>query len=77
MIASHSMGRWKMLLVPVLAAAATLASSGIPGMVSATYPDIMGCSEGCQVAAGGWPFPYAIDNPGISPVGSASMIGVA
>lgn len=63
-------------MVPVLAAAATLASSAIPGMVSATYPEIMGCSQACQVAAGGWPFPYAVDYPGLSPGGSAGLLGV-
>jgi hypothetical protein len=70
------MRRWKRLLVPTLAAVATLASSAIPGMVSASYPDIMGCYESCQVVAGGWPFPYVVDYPGLSPVHSASLFGV-
>jgi len=70
------MRRWKILLVPVLAAVATLASSAIPRMVSAAYPDIMGCAQACQVPAGGWPFPYVVDYPGLSPVGSASLVGV-
>ena len=41
----------------------------------ATYPDIMGCESACLVAAGGWPFPYLVDYPGLSPAGSASLIG--
>lgn len=64
-----------MLLVALLAAAATCASGAISGTVSASYPDIMGCEQACRVAAGGWPFAYAVDYPGISPVGSASMTG--
>lgn len=63
----------KSLLVTGLAVVATLASSAINGTVIATYPDIMGCKFGCLTAAGGWPAPYLIDYPGISPVGSVSL----
>jgi hypothetical protein len=65
--------KWKALLVASLAAGATLASSAIPGSVIAIYPGIMGCEKSCSVAAGGWPFPYLIDYPGISPMGSVSL----
>jgi hypothetical protein len=37
------------------------------------YPEIMGCESGCLAAAGGWPAPYLVDYPGISPVGSVSL----
>jgi hypothetical protein len=33
----------------------------------------MGCESGCLSAAGGWPVPYLVDYPGISPVGSVSL----
>jgi hypothetical protein len=61
------------LLAAGMAVIATLASSVIGGTVNATYPDIMGCESGCLVAAGGWPAPYLVDYPGISPVGSVSL----
>jgi hypothetical protein len=57
----------------IAAIIATLASSVVGGTVSATYPDIMGCESGCPAAAGGWPVPYLVDYPGISPVGSVSL----
>jgi hypothetical protein len=69
-------GRTSRLAAVVAASAAiiaTLASSVVGGTVSATYPDIMGCESGCMVAAGGWPVPYLVDYPGISPVGSVAL----
>ena len=65
----------KILPVSGLAAAATLATSTIDETVIATYPGIMGCQAGCRVAAVGWPVPYLVDYPGISPVGSVDLIG--
>ena len=65
----------KVVVVLVLAVGVTLASSGISRTVSATVPGIMGCEKSCQVAAAGWPLPYVIDYPGLSPVGSASLLG--
>ena len=62
------------LLVAVLAAAATLASSAIPGRVRAAYPGSMDCQQGCEFVAAGWPFPYLVDHPGISPTGSVSLV---
>lgn len=52
-----------------------LASTAVPGRTRAHYPDIMGCEAGCVVAAAGWPAPYAVDYLGISPVGSADLVG--
>jgi hypothetical protein len=65
--------RRKSLLAAGLAVIATLASSTIGGTVIAIYPEIMGCESGCLTAAGGWPAPYLVDYPGISPVGSVSL----
>lgn len=55
--------------------ALALLSSLVPGAVSATYSEIMGCELSCRVAAAGWPFPYLVDYPGISVVGSADLSG--
>ena len=62
-------------LVVVLALCATIAVSWIPGKGWIVRPDIMGCETGCTVAAGGWPFPYAIDGMSSSPIGSADAVG--
>jgi len=66
--------RWKALLVSVLAAGATLASSAISDKVRATYPGSMDCAQGCDFVAAGWPIPYLVDHPGISPTGSVSLV---
>ena len=39
----------------------------------AVYGDIMGCEAGCTVAAGGWPFAFVRDYPGMSVVGRADL----
>ena len=52
-----------------------LASSFRNGRSRAVYSEIMGCEQGCDVAAAGWPLPYLIDYPGISVVGSADLFG--
>ncbi|MEO8655129.1 MAG: hypothetical protein ABI409_13470 [Ramlibacter sp.] len=64
----------KVLLVSVIAAATTLASSVISGRVRAFYPGSMDCALGCEFVAGGWPFPYLVDHPAISPTGSVSLV---
>ncbi|MFC4595041.1 hypothetical protein [Sphingobium tyrosinilyticum] len=56
--------------------ALAIASSAYAGQAQALYAEIMGCEQGCAVAAAGWPLPYLIDYPGISVVGSASLIGM-
>jgi hypothetical protein len=58
----------------LLALLATGATSWVPRRSVARYPDIMGCEQGCAVAAGGWPFAFILDYPGISPVGSVSLV---
>ncbi|QNA88910.1 hypothetical protein G4G28_11180 [Massilia sp. Dwa41.01b] len=68
------MKRWRTVFtVTILAAMATLASSSVGAVVLAIYPDIMGCEAGCPTVAGGWPAPYLIDYPAISPVGSVAL----
>jgi hypothetical protein len=59
----------------LFAAIATLASSLIRQDVRTTYPEIFSCERSCQVAAAGWPFPYLVDYPGLSPSGSADLGG--
>lgn len=61
------------LPVAALAVIATLLSSYVPREVSATYGDIMGCEPSCRVVAGGWPFAYLVDYPGISVVGRVGL----
>ena len=63
----------KYFIVFILAIAFTLESSLIPAKVVTKYPDISYCANSCVVVAGGWPFPYLIDYPGISPVNSVSL----
>ena len=65
--------RW--ILVPLAGLALALLSSAKAGETSATYSEIMGCEQSCRVAAAGWPFPYLVDYPGISVVGSAGLSG--
>jgi hypothetical protein len=52
-----------------------LLSSVVPGRGRAAYSEIMGCEQGCEVAAAGWPVPYLVDYPGISVSGSAGLGG--
>ena len=63
------------LLAALVALCLTLATSARQIDTMARYPDIMGCEAACEVAAAGWPFPYLVDYPGLSPVGSVSLIG--
>ena len=70
------MGIGRFLNVVMGAAGATAGSSFVHRKVSATYADIMGCEQSCQLAAGGWPFAYVVDYPGLSPSGSADLVGL-
>ena len=63
-------------LVVIPALATTIASSWVPRKAYVTLGDIMGCEDGCYVAAGGWPFVYAVDGMASSPVGSADALGI-
>lgn len=65
----------KTFFVIAMAAAISLATMAVPGKVRMSYPGSMDCQQGCEFVAAGWPFPYIVDNPGISPVGSVSLSG--
>lgn len=70
-------GRRRWLLAPVLGLLATLASSVVNQRTTARFEDIDGCIAGCEVAAAGWPLPYLVDYPGLSPGNDAALIGLA
>lgn len=61
--------------VVALALVLTLVSAHVPGRVSATYSDIAGCEQGCDVAASGFPTSFIADYPGLSPVNGADLMG--
>ena len=68
--------KWWMTLVVLIAAVVTsLATSVVPGHVRVAYPGSEDCQQGCDFVAGGWPFRYLVDNPGVSPFGSVSLLG--
>ena len=64
----------KALVVLVAAVGTALASSIVPGHVRVAYPGSEDCQQACDFVAGGWPFRYLVDHPGISPLGSVSLI---
>jgi len=69
------MARKLMALVVLTAAVGTsLATSAVPGHVRVAYLGSEDCQQGCDFVAGGWPFQYLVDHPGISPFGSVSLI---
>ena len=65
-----------LLLTVACSAVATILSTISDGRSIARYADIMGCESGCDVAAAGWPGPFVIDYPGLSPTGSAGLLGL-
>lgn len=68
------MTRKGLALAVLFAALGTaLVSSAVPGRVRMAYAGSMDCRQGCDFVAGGWPFLYLVDEPGISPVGSVSL----
>ena len=52
-----------------------LLGSRAPRRITVKYADIMGCEEGCEVAAAGFPDHIIAHYPGLSPVGSADLTG--
>jgi hypothetical protein len=58
----------KAVFVLVCATATTLGSSAVHSRMTVVYPGSMDCQRGCEFVAGGWPFAYLVDYPGISPV---------
>lgn len=67
----------RLLLAVLIGTALTLLSTFV-GMrsASATYPDIMGCEDGCTVAASGWPLVFVRDYTGMSVVNTADIMEV-
>lgn len=65
--------KWMTLVVLIAAGGTSLATSAVPGHVRIAYPGSEGCQQGCDFVAGGWPFQYLVDHPGISPFGSVSL----
>lgn len=61
-------------LVLATAAVVTAGSSIVTTTVQVAYPGSSNCALGCDFVAGGWPFPYLVDHPGISPIGSVSLL---
>lgn len=44
------------------------------GTARMDYPGSTDCAQGCDFVSGGWPLSYLVDNPGISPRGSISLV---
>jgi hypothetical protein len=65
----------KTLLLAVIAAAATLASTAVSGRVTAIQLGNAHCENECDFLAAGWPFPFPVDGPGVSPSGSVDLVG--
>ncbi|TZF90748.1 hypothetical protein [Cognatilysobacter lacus] len=66
--------RW---LAPiVLGVLVTLATSAVRQHTIARYADVEACASGCTVAAAGWPLPWLVDDPGLSPANLVSLRGV-
>ncbi|MCV2355566.1 hypothetical protein LNV09_15580 [Paucibacter sp. B2R-40] len=66
----------KMFLLFAVATVATLVSTIVPGRVSATELGMVGCENECSFLTGGWPVPFIVDGPGVSPAGSVDLLGV-
>jgi hypothetical protein len=64
------------LALLVTSLAGTFCSTLIKSRVDAQFSDILGCENSCSVAAAGWPFPFIIDYPGLSPSGVADFLGL-
>ena len=69
------MKRIPSLRIALLALLLVAASSSVPGERLEHYADIYECISQCRVAAAGFPFPYILDYPGLSPTHSADLWG--
>jgi hypothetical protein len=63
------------LLLFALATVVTLCSTIVSGRVSAVQLGNPGCENDCDYLAAGWPYPYIVDGPGVSPIGSVDLLG--
>ena len=63
------------LLTPISAIVLLFVSAFIPNTIETNYSDIMGCEQSCTVDAAGYPLPFIVDYPGLSPAGSADLLG--
>ena len=61
---------YKLFTRGALALALTALSFNVDGRAAVAYGDIMGCESGCKLPAAGWPVPFVVDYPGLSPSGS-------
>jgi len=67
----------QVLMHGLIGAVLALSSTFVrPRSTLASYPDILGCEEGCKVVATGWPFTFVSDYLGMSVVNSASILEV-
>jgi hypothetical protein len=62
----------KLLLAVALGMVATFLSSAVSGTAPGFCPNVHEVKP-CVLAAAGWPFPYAVDKPGISVEGKVSL----
>jgi hypothetical protein len=63
------------LKLAVVAVFLSAASSCVPGKVIDVVPGSEDCQTGCLAAAAGWPVAYIVDGHGLSPGGSADLVG--
>ena len=65
--------RWRVAaaLLALSSLAYVVASVSVRGLATMSYGG-EACTPTCEVAAGGWPVPWAADNPGLSPAGSVA-----
>lgn len=70
----RSIGIRQWVAIALLAIISTGVSSLVHGSVRVAYPGSTDCIQGCDFISGGWPFAYLVDNPGISPRGSVSLV---
>ena len=68
------MKRRSFILGIAIGLALTALSFNVEGRVSLAYPWILGCEQGCEFVAAGFPFPFVADGPQTSPAGSVSLV---
>lgn len=66
------MKKFKFIKWMLIALLLTYLSLLVPAQTQVSRPEIMGCEQGCPVAAAGFPMPFLVDGV-ISPVGTLSI----